>query len=283
MVTIPVLLNPAPTPATATTRTPLVDGSSGGNVPGSPLAADVVHIPPRRFDTTRQHHDRWTYLLIWQTGPLGAIIRHGNASGEIHPSIGQLVALPPGVAYTVTNPGDEPGHHVVAYEFRATPTTAVPSTATPTLVHTDHHEFGLSQQGQPIATLLDGHPGGNVPGSPVSAGLVRMRPGHVAQPHQHTDTWIYVLLRHAGPLGAITLYGPQLEGHIHQAVGQLVVMPPSEAHAAVNPSDEHDIVAYEFRAAPSIHTDNVVLDVLRTALDRQMPVLFNLPQATRRR
>jgi uncharacterized RmlC-like cupin family protein len=233
----------------------------------------MVHMRPGHVEEPRHHDDIWVYLLVWHAGPLGAIIRHGPARSEITPSTDQLVAIPPGVTYTMSNPSDE--HDVVAYEFRATATVAGPATAQPTLIRTDHHAFARSQQGQPIATVLDGGADGNVVGSPVSAGLVRMRPGHVAEPHRHNDTWIYVLLRDAGPLGAITLHGPALNGRIHQTVGQLVAMPPKRAHAAVNPSHQDDVVAYEFRANPTIHTDNIVLNELRPALDDQKPVLFS--------
>jgi uncharacterized RmlC-like cupin family protein/mannose-6-phosphate isomerase-like protein (cupin superfamily) len=280
MITSPVLVRPDAAPLAGSPRTQLINGSPSSNVPGSPISVDLVHMPPGHVDEPRHHNDIWVYLLVWRAGPLGAIIRHGPAGSEINPSTDQLVAIPPGVTYTLRNPSDE--HDVVAYEFRATATVAVPATATPTLIRTDHHEFALSQQGQPIATVLDGGPDGNVPGSPVSAGLVRMRPDHVAEPHHHSNTWIYVLLRHAGPLGAITLHGPALEGRIHQTVGQLVAMPPAEAHAAVNPSPTHNVVAYEFRANPTIDTDNIVLDELRSALDDQKPVLFD-PSTTHAR
>jgi uncharacterized RmlC-like cupin family protein len=278
MVTSPVLVRPDSARLAGSPRTQLINGSPSGNVSNSPISVDLVHLPPGHVDEPRHHNDTWAYLLVWHADPLGAIIRHGPARNEITPSTDQLVAIPPGVAYMLRNPSDE--HDVLVYEFRATTTVAVPAAATPTLIRTDHTEFALSKQGQPMATLLDGGPDGNVPGSPVSAGLVRMRPGHVAEPHHHRNTWIYVLLRHAGPLGAITLHGPTLDGHIHQTVGQLVAMPPAEAHAAVNPSDQDDIVAYEFRANPTIHTDNIILTELRPALDDQKPVLFDPPTTT---
>ncbi|MFL6118751.1 hypothetical protein [Actinophytocola sp.] len=283
MVTSPVLVRPDSAPLAGSPRTQLINGGPSGNVTGSPISVDLVHLPPGHVDEPHHHTDTWVYLLVWHAGPLGAIIRHGPARSEITPSTDQLVAIPPGVTYTLRNPSNE--HDILAYEFRATTTVAVafPTNATPTLIRTDHHEFALSQQGQPMATLLDGGPDGNVPGSPVSAGLVRMRPGHVAEPHHHGNTWIYVLVRHAGSLGAVTLHGPTLEGRIHQRVGQLVAMPPKKAHAAVNPSDQDDIVAYEFRANPTIHTDNIILNELRPALDDQKPVLFSPSMTTRAR
>lgn len=277
MVTSSVLVRPDSFSVAEGPRTQLINGSPSGTVPGSPISVDMVHLPPSHVDEPRHHNDTWVYLLIWRAGPLGAIIRHGPAGSEITPRSDQLVVIPPGVTYTMSNPSDE--HDVVAYEFRATTTAtaavAFPAAATPTLIRADHAEFALSQQGQPIAALLDGGPDGNVPGSPVSVGLVRMRPGHVAEPHRHNNTWIYVLLRDAGPLGAITLHGPTLDGRLHQTVGQLVAVPPAEAHVAVNPSHQDDVVAYEFRANPTIHTDNIVLDELRPALDDQKPVLFS--------
>jgi hypothetical protein len=274
----PVLVTPDSTRLAGSPRTQLINGSPSG----SPISVDLVDLPAGYLDEPRQH-DAWVYLLVWQAGPLGAIIRHGPTGSEINPLTDQLVAIPPGNTYTMGNPSDAHGHNVVAYEFRAAATVAFPTTAKPTLIRTDHTEFALSQQGQPMATLMDGGPDGNVPGSPVSAGRVRMRSGHVAEPHEHRRTWIYVLLRHAGPLGAITLHGPTLDGRIHQQVGQLVAVRPGEAHAAANPSPTHDVDAYEFRVAPSIHTDNIVRDDLRPHLDRQKPVLFDLPQTSSHR
>lgn len=134
----------------------------------------------------------------------------------------------------------------------------------------------ISRVDQPLATLIDGTAGATA-GSPVSAGFVSMRPGAVAAPHCHPDTWVYVLVWSAGPLGAITLYGPRFEGLVHQQPGQLLLIPPGVPHAAANPSPSQNITAFEFRANPSIHADNVVREDLRDYLDRQMPVLFDIP------
>lgn len=153
----------------------------------------------------------------------------------------------------------------------------------PVLVTPDPTQFTLSRQGQPMVPLIDGTRTGNAVGSPISAGFVRMKPEHVAEPHRHTDTWVVTLLWSAGPLGAITLYGPTLAGRIHQAVGQIVAIPPGMAHTAVNPNPEDDVVAYEFRANPSIHNDNVILENLRPHLNAQRPVLFGIPRSVSQR
>ncbi len=153
----------------------------------------------------------------------------------------------------------------------------------PLLVSPAQGELTLTHQGQPMAALVDGSPDGNAVGSPISAGLVRMRPGHVAVPHEHSDTWVIVLLWSAGALGAITLYGPTLSGRIHQKVGQLVAIPPGVPHVAVNPNPDEDVVAFEFRANPSIYRDNVRLMSLQPFLDTQMPVLFDVPEHTAHR
>lgn len=150
----------------------------------------------------------------------------------------------------------------------------------PLLTTPDPANVTMSDQRQPMALLVDAD---IADGSPISAGWVQMRPGGVAEPHHHPNTWVYILLWSAGPLGAITLYGPKLEHRIHQQPGQLLLIPPGVPHAAVNPSPSHHVVAYEFRGAPSIHTDNIVLDNLRPHLDGQVPVLFDPPPTPARR
>ena len=149
----------------------------------------------------------------------------------------------------------------------------------PLLVSPEGRPIALSKVDQPIATLVDGTDPGVATGAPVSAGYIEMRPGAVSAPHCHPATWVYVLLWSSGPLGAITMYGEEFEGLIHQQPGELLVIPPGVPHAAANPSPSHGIRAFEFRGNPSFHADNVVRDDLRPHLLTQMPVLFDIPSA----
>lgn len=276
MNTRPVLVKPNLAQLVRSSRTQLVDDRSSVGVSGSPLSVEMAHVRPGHAGEPDRRRN-WTFLLVWQAGPRGAIVHYGPARDQINPATSQLVAIPPGVAHTIFNPNDE--HDLVTYAFHTAATTQSPSKAQPFVISVNDHELAVSQQGQPIATLLDGNPGGNVAGSPISAGFVSMRPGHVAEPHQHNDTWVYVLLHESGPLGANTLYGPRFEGLIHQQPGQLLVIPPGIPHTASNPSPTRTITAFEFRANPTIHVDNIVRDDLRHYMDGQIPVLFDIPAA----
>lgn len=276
MNTRPVLMKPDMAQPGRSSRTQLVDDRSGVGLSGSPLSVEILHVRPGHAGEPGRRR-AWSFLLVWQAGPRGAIVHYGPARDQINPAASQLVAVPPGVAHTIFNPDDK--QDLVAYEFHTAATTERSSRTQPLVVSVDDQPFAVSRQGQSIATLLDGNPRGNCPGSPISAGFVNMRPGHVAEPHQHNDTWVYVLLHESGPLGANTLYGPRLEGLIHQQPGQLLVIPPGIPHTASNPSPTRTITAFEFRANPTIHVDNIVRDDLRRYVDGQMPVLFDIPAA----
>lgn len=147
----------------------------------------------------------------------------------------------------------------------------------PLLISPRNKQLELSPAGQPIATLIDGTSTGAAAGSPVSAGHVSMRPGAVDAPRCHPNTWVYMLLWSSSSLGAITTYGPSFHGMVHQMPGQLLLIPPGVPYATANPSPTHEVVAYWFHANPSLHADSVVRDDLRSLLDRQMPMVFDIP------
>jgi uncharacterized RmlC-like cupin family protein len=147
----------------------------------------------------------------------------------------------------------------------------------PLLISPHDKLIGLSCGDQPIATLVDGTNSGAAAGSPVSAGYISMRPGAVDAPYCKPNTWVYMLLWSASPLGSITMYGSALQGMIHQKPGQLLLVPPGIPHATANPSPTHDVIIYKFCANPSIHADNAVCEELRAHLESQMPMLFDIP------
>lgn len=147
----------------------------------------------------------------------------------------------------------------------------------PLLISPHDKLIEVSPVGPPIATLIDGTNSGMAAGSPVSAGYVSMRPGAIDAPRCHPNTWVYMLLWSSSVLGAITMYGPAFEGMIHQKPGQLLLVPPGVPYATANPSPTHNAVAYKFHANPSIDADNVVREDLRTRLDSQIPMVFDIP------
>lgn len=147
----------------------------------------------------------------------------------------------------------------------------------PLLISPPDRLFEVSHVDQPIVSLVADTSCGPTTGSPVSAGYISMRPGAVDPPRCHENTWVYVLLWSASVLGAITMYGPTFEGMIHQKPGQLLVIPPGVPYASANPSPTYNVVAYRFHAGSPIEADDVVREDLRSHLDRQLPMLFDIP------
>jgi uncharacterized RmlC-like cupin family protein len=147
----------------------------------------------------------------------------------------------------------------------------------PLLISPPDRLIEMSHVDQPIVSLVDGTSAGPTDDSPFSASYISMRPGAVDPPRCHANTWVYVLLWSASVLGAITMYGRTFEGMIHQKPGQLLVVPPEIPYATANPSPTNTVVAYKFYAGPSSQTDDGAHEDLRSHLDRQLPMLFDIP------
>lgn len=121
----------------------------------------------------------------------------------------------------------------------------------------DFAEVASTPQGQRIVPVLNGTTGGNVPGSPMSAGWVIMPPGWTSRRHRHDRTWVVVLVWTGG---AITRWGPDFEHEIPQRPGELFVAPPGVPHVAENRSTTDWVVAFEIRSNVDIGLDNIPLD-----------------------
>jgi uncharacterized RmlC-like cupin family protein len=123
----------------------------------------------------------------------------------------------------------------------------------------------MSPQGQAITPIFT-----DVDNGKISLGMVYMPPGGIANVHKHENTDIIVFVTEAGPNGAITLWGNNLENVIVQYIGQQLYMPAGIPHVAINPSDVHHIRAYEYRSSGKLMQDNVLLpDLQEVALDTQ--------------
>lgn len=97
----------------------------------------------------------------------------------------------------------------------------------------------------------------------ISMGVVYMPASGVANAHKHENTDIIVFVVEAGPEGAITLWGENLENVVVQHVGEQLYMPAGVPHVAINPSDTHHIRACEYRSSGRLMEDNVLLPDLQ--------------------
>lgn len=115
----------------------------------------------------------------------------------------------------------------------------------------------MSPQGQAMT------PGFTDFGGKISLGVVYMPPAGIANAHKHANTDIIVSLTEAGPRGAITLWGEELENMIIQYMGQHLYMPAGIPHVAINPSKTDYIRACEYRSSGQLMLDNVLLPDLQ--------------------
>lgn len=136
---------------------------------------------------------------------------------------------------------------------------------TPTLFDMALENSIMSPQGQSMTPGFT-----EIENAKISLGVVYMPPGNIDPPagianaHVHLETDIIVSLLEAGPEGAITLWGNQLQNVIVQYMGQHLYMPAGTPHVAINPSKTHHIRACEYRSNGVLMTDNVVLSELQS-------------------
>jgi uncharacterized RmlC-like cupin family protein len=97
----------------------------------------------------------------------------------------------------------------------------------------------------------------------ISCGVVYMPPGGVANAHMHKDTDIIVYVIEAGPKGAVTLWGDNLENMIVQHAGEQLYMPAGIPHVAINPSNNDHIRACEYRSSGDLMADNILMPELQ--------------------
>jgi len=128
----------------------------------------------------------------------------------------------------------------------------------PLLFDPTNNETIMSPQGQAMVPGFT-----EIAGAKISMGVVYMPPGGVANAHKHADTDIIVFVTEAGPDGAITLWGDNLENMIVQYQGQQLYMPAGIPHVAINPSDNDHIRACEYRSSGILMQDNILLPELQ--------------------
>lgn len=120
------------------------------------------------------------------------------------------------------------------------------------------NETIMSPQGQAMVPGFT-----DIAGAKISLGIVYMPPAGMANAHKHKETDIIVFVTEAGPEGAITLWGDNLENSIVQHVGQQLYMPAGVPHVAINPSGVHHIRACEYRSSGRLMQDNVLMPELQ--------------------
>jgi uncharacterized RmlC-like cupin family protein len=123
----------------------------------------------------------------------------------------------------------------------------------PIIFNTNVQSNVMSPQGQAMTPGFT-----DIENAKISMGVVYMPPSGIANAHMHNDTDIIVFVLEAGPEGAITLWGENLENFIVQHVGQQLYMPAGVPHVAINPSDTHHIRACEYRSSGRLMADNML-------------------------
>ncbi|ANY07271.1 hypothetical protein [Pseudonocardia sp. HH130630-07] len=262
----------------------VVDGHSTGL---QDLAVGGYVLPPYRYTPPIEHRRTDVIVHIRRCGPEKAVILYGDRLRyRAVADRGDLVAIPAGHRYLVANgSADEAVEFTACHSDRTLhdvhPVTDPAADAEdgfaavvsqqlwrwdfapgPVRVVSPHGvgATGVSPQGhRTLRPVIDGRHDGTTPGMRVCAGYLEVAPQFLARAHHHPGTDVIVEVLEAGPQGAVTLFGDELQHEARQLAGELLPLPRTVPHTVFNPSMFDRVVAVEYRSSQSVDHDNEVL------------------------